>query len=120
MLETALDYGITEFDFWEMTVAEVNRAVQSSLRVRKIEAQEKAAFDYTLAALIGKYVSIIISGKGEQPTIEQAYPEIFKDFKKEEEEEIQRRRDEISALRFELFAQSYNKSFNKGVQKIDE
>lgn len=37
-LDNALDYGITEFDFWNMTLAELERAIESKRRVKKIEA----------------------------------------------------------------------------------
>ena len=42
MLEDALDYGITEEQFWDMTFAEIKRAVDSKIRVMKREAREKA------------------------------------------------------------------------------
>ena len=40
MLDTALDYGITEEKFWDMTFAEIERAIKSANRVRKLQAQE--------------------------------------------------------------------------------
>lgn len=52
-LETALDEGIKEQEFWNMTLAEVIRAVESNRRVYKQKAQEKASYDYILADLIG-------------------------------------------------------------------
>ena len=39
-LETALDYGISEFDFWNMTLAELDRAIASKRRMEKIRAQD--------------------------------------------------------------------------------
>lgn len=94
-----------------MTVGEVNRAVASRNRLSKIEAQEKATYDYILGTLIVKGVSITLGSKEHFPTIEQAYPGIFDDIKKEQEDKQQITKDELSALRFRQFAQSYNKKF---------
>jgi hypothetical protein len=45
-LMIALDCGITEEYFWNMTIAEINRRIESYNRIKKQEAKEKAAFDY--------------------------------------------------------------------------
>ena len=42
MLNNALDYGISEHDFWNMTFAELDRLVASKKRMEKYEAKEKA------------------------------------------------------------------------------
>lgn len=91
-----------------MTVAEVYRYIQSRNRVRKIEAQEKATYDYILANLITKGVSLTLGGKGTFPKITEAYPNIFDDIEKEQEEKIQEQKTNISVLRFKQFAQSHN------------
>ena len=44
-LDNALDYGISEHDFWDMTIAELTRAIASKKRIQKQQAQEKASFD---------------------------------------------------------------------------
>ena len=83
MLENALDYGLSEFDFWDMTISEVNRYVQSRIRVLNIKQKQKANFDYTLANLIGRNISIVLGGKEKLPPIEEVYPNIFAEEKKE-------------------------------------
>ena len=121
LFERALDFGITELDFWEMTPGEVNRSIQSKIRVRKIETQERASYDYILANLIIKGVNLSLGGKGTFPAIEEAYPGIFDDQVKARNEEIQEQKMILSALRFKQFAQSYNSNFNKEVpKKINE
>ena len=116
LLINSLDWGISEFDFWEMTPAEIERAVQSKARVRKIESQEKASYDYILANLIGKYVSIVLGSKEAFPQIDEVYPDLFKDMAQEQKEKIEEQKMELSALRFKQFAQSYNTNFkNKEV-----
>ena len=101
-----------------MTPGEVNRFIESKNRVRKIETQEKASYDYILAGLIVKGVSITLGDKSSYPTIQEAYPSIFDDIAKEQEEKIQEQRMNLSTLRFKQFAQSYNERLkNKEVPK---
>lgn len=101
-----------------MTPGEVTREIESKERVKKIESQEKASFDYLQAGLIGKYISVILDGKGSIPPIEEVYTGLFDDVIQQQQEERQRKQDELSALRFRQFAQSYNnKRKNKEVPK---
>ena len=111
LLDMALDIGIAEADFWVMTPGEVSRAIQSYNRLTMRQARDKASFDYIQAQLIIKGVSIILSGKGQMPTIQETYPELFEEVIREQEEKIQERKDELSALRFKMFAQSHNNKF---------
>lgn len=99
-----------------MTLAELIRLVESKKRVQLLQAKEKALYDYTLADLIGRSVARVYSSANNYPTIADAYPSLFS--AEEVEEEIQTRKDELSALRFKQFAQSYNKQF-KEVAKIE-
>jgi hypothetical protein len=111
LLDNSLDYGIKEFDFWEMTPAEIDRYIKSRNRVRKIEAQQRASFDYILASLISKGTAIIMGSKESFPTVEEAYPDLFSDLQKKREEKIIQQKMNLSALRFKQFAQSYNSKF---------
>lgn len=120
LLSSALDFGISEMDFWEMTPGEVDRSIQSKIRVRKIETQERASYDYILANLIVKGVNLSLGGKGEFPSIEEAYPGIFDDRIAARNEEIQEQKMNLSALRFKQFAQSYNRKFKEVPKKINE
>ena len=103
-LETALDCGITEKDYWEMTLAEAIRAVESRKRVLKAEAQEKASFDYILADLIGRSISRIHSAANKMPPLYTMYPSLFDAEILEEQQ--QQKKDELSAMRFKQFAQA--------------
>lgn len=116
-LDIALDYGISEHDFWEMTIAELERAINSKKRVQKREAQERASFDYILADLVGRSISRIYNSTNNIPSISEVYPTLFDS--KEYEEAKSVKQDELSALRFRQFAQSFNKRF-KGVSNKDE
>jgi hypothetical protein len=114
-LECALDYGISEADFWEMSIAELERAVRSRRRNEKARAQEKASFDYILADLVGKSIARIYSSSNNIPEIAEVYPSLFDT--QEVAEKKQEKKMELSALRFKQFAQSYNNRFNKVVAK---
>jgi hypothetical protein len=80
----------------------------------KRREQRKASFDYILADLIGRSVARVHNSSNKMPTLAEAYPTLFD--KEAEEEEIQKKKDELSALRFRQFAQSYNKKL-MGVSK---
>lgn len=99
-----------------MTLAEVNRAANSKIRMTKIEDEKRASFDYILADLIGRSVSRIYSSSSKMPSLSEAYPSLFS--KEEEEKTIQQKKNELSALRFKQFANSYNNRFNKEVAKV--
>ena len=107
LLDNALDFGITEFDFWNMTLAEIQRAVNSRARVRQFEEKQRASFDWILADLIGKSVARIYSSSNKMPSLAEAYPSIFS--KDAEAEELQKKKDELSAIRFRQFAETFNK-----------
>jgi hypothetical protein len=99
-----------------MTFAEIHRAVDSKIRVRRLEAQEKASYDYILAQLIAKGVSQVLGDKSKYPTIEEVYPGLFDDVIEEKKAQVEERKMNLSALRFKQFAQSYNDSLkNKEV-----
>jgi hypothetical protein len=86
-----------------MTFAEIERAIASKQRQEK----RKAELDYVLADLIGRSVARIYNSNNKMPTLSEAYPNLFD--KAAEEEAIQKKKDNLSALRFKQFATSYNK-----------
>lgn len=106
--------GISEFDFWNMTLAELERAMKSKQRIKKQEAQQKASFDYILADLIGRSVGRVYSSSTHIPDISEAYPTLFNS--KELEEQKAAKKAELSALRFRQFANNFNKQFNGGAE----
>lgn len=106
--------GISEHDFYNMTFAELERAMKSKKRVMKLEAQERASFDYILADLVGRSIARVYSSANTYPEISAVYPALF------DNEEIQEKKAEkkleLSALRFKQFAESYNKKFKEGAK----
>ncbi len=109
MLDNALDLGITEFEFWNMTLAELNRLSSSKVRVYKREAQERATYDYISAALIGRAIARTMSNGVEFPELHEVYPSLFDGEAREIQKQEQK--DQLSALRFKQFAQFHNQKF---------
>lgn len=102
-----------------MTIAELERAIASKRRVQKLQAQEKASFDYIMADLIGRSIARIQSSANRMPEIGEVYPSLFDS--EEIKQKKQEKQAELSVLRFKLFAESYNKRFKqKGVSKLNE
>ena len=104
--------GITENEFWEMTMAELQRALASRKRVALEQARQKANYDYILADLIGRSIGRIYSSSTRIPDISEVYPTLFDTA--EVAEARAAKQAELSALRFKQFADSYNKRFLGG------
>lgn len=117
-LDTALDNGITEAEFWDMTIIELNRAIESRERVKIAQQKEKAIFDYNLADLIGRSISRLYSATATMPDISTVYPTLFDS--QEIKEQRQEKLNELSAIRFRQFAQSFNKQLKEVAKDNDE
>lgn len=83
LLQPAINVGLNEFDFWEMTVAEIERYLEGALWRIKTKAQ----FDYSLANLFGASISRLLDSNAEFPPIYQVYPHLFEEEKVEEEKQ---------------------------------
>lgn len=94
-----------------MTIAELERAFQSKRRIQEAKEKEKAVYDYILADLIGRSMARLHSSTNKMPDISDAYPWLFDS--EEIQEKKQEKKDELSALRFKLFAQSHNQKFSE-------
>lgn len=100
-----------------MTIGEVYRHITAKEKRRKIEAQEKASYDYMLASLITKGFCIAMGSKEAFPAIEEVYPEIFAEVMEERKRKIEEKKAELFALRFKQFANFHNNKINKEVAK---
>lgn len=114
-LYTSLDWGITENVFWDMTLPELKRQIESFARQKKTRQQEQASFDYILADAIGRSVARIYSNSATMPDISELYPTLFDS--QELQERKKQKQAELSALRFRQFAASYNKKFKEVAKK---
>lgn len=116
-LANALDIGLREHEFWDMTFTELENYFESRRRVMKQEAQERATYDYILGDLIGRSIARIYNANNEYPKVYEAYPSIFN---KEEMEQAEfNRRMELSALKLQEFTKSFNKRFKKKEVELD-
>jgi hypothetical protein len=98
-----------------MTLAELNRAIESKQRMKTLADKERATFDYTLAELIGRSISRIYSSSARYPDISEVYPSLFDSV--EIQEQKQEQKDKLSALRFRQFAQAHNNKMSEEVDK---
>jgi len=110
-LEAALDFGISESEFWQMTFAELDRYIESRKRVKAREEKEKASFDYILADLIGRSIARVYNSANKMPDISAVYPTIFTP--EEVKEKQQEKKQELSVLRFKQFAALHNNKFSE-------
>lgn len=108
-----MECGITEIAFWDMTLAELVRAIESWQRIEKRKAQEKASYDYILAALIGRNVASYFAEGVSIPEISEVYSHLFQEQADTKEQEKLNAKNELSALRFKMFAKAYNDTFKK-------
>lgn len=105
MLQTALDIGVPEREFWDMTLGEIGRVIESHNRREQQRMKERAAWDYRLAELIGSSVSRLFGGK--YPPIQDAYPGLF--------EAADRRQDwRVAKERLLAYATQHNKKRKEG------
>ena len=95
-----------------MTIAELERAIESKKRQQRLEAQEQASLDYILADLIGRSIARLYSSNATYPDISEVYPALFDN--KTIEEVKSEKKAELSAIRFKQFAKIHNDRFNGG------
>lgn len=103
--------GLTEWQFWDMTIAELNRHAESYQRVQKRQAQEKAFADYRLADLIGYSMARIYSSDAKYPEIYDVYPAIF------DKDAIEEARESERNKRTNEWLCEFAKSFKKSKMK---
>lgn len=96
-----------------MTLAEVKRAIESKLRVKKAEAQEQASFDYILGNLIGASVACVLSNEAKYPPIEEVYSSLFAEEAKKKEEIKLDAKTQLSIARLKQYATFHNKKLKE-------
>lgn len=97
-----MDCGLTENEFWSMSLDEVIRFMQSYSRKKSIQQKEVLTYLHTLADLAG--ISMVRFHKQgfEFPSREKVWPDIFID------DAYKERVKRDSAQRFLAFAHAYN------------
>lgn len=115
--DNSLVAGISEAEFWEMTVGEAVRACDAYTDRRK----DMAYFAYTNAMAIGGFIASMFSS-GSPPTISEIYPELFPEEEQEEvKQEIEREiRMTRSEANFIKFATAYNQRYEANGNRKSE
>lgn len=111
LLQPAINVGLDESSFWEMTLAEIQRYIKGA----EWRMRTKAQYDYMLANLIGVSVGRIMSNEIQFPPIEEVYTNLFD---KPDEEEVAAKEEEVAIInstnRFMEFALKHNAMKKKG------
>ena len=94
-----------------MTLAEIERFMQSFKRREDRRLREKAMFDYKLAELIGLSCGRFWAKNLQYPEIFEAYPNIYQ--KEEVLEQREKARMEKSIERLKEFVKQHNKQFEE-------
>ena len=83
----ALQYGISIFDYWNMTIKEINQFIKSIQLIEKQKIQEI----YLQASLQANFVGYILNGK-QIPPIQNVFPEMYQELI----EQDQKRQQELA------------------------
>lgn len=87
LLPFALQYGLTVFDFWNMTIKEINQFIKS---IQQREKQNRQNI-YLQASLQANFVGYILNGK-QIPPIQNVFPEMYQELI----EQDQKRQQELA------------------------
>lgn len=101
-----------------MSLAEINRQVDSFNRVYKNKLRERAVMDYKLADLICISVSRLMSSENNMPQFYEVYSDLLE--KEGVEQMKQEQLDKLSVARFMTYAAAHNLKFKGGQRKNDE
>lgn len=114
-LENALELGISEREFWQMTIGELARAMAAIKRRRRADQIERATFDFRQAQAVGHFFAATLNKKNKPPKIEDLYPELFDndEFRAARDQ----RRAEAWAQQFKAFMTASDKRISEGGAK---
>lgn len=95
-----------------MTLAEIDRAIESKQRVLTLNQKQQASFIYTLADLIGFSVARIHNSNNKMPPISEVFPQYFNS--EEEQERIEKNKIERFKAQLMQFSNSHNSKMRGG------
>lgn len=106
--------GLLESQFWDMTVAEIQRHIEGYVWRLKTQAQ----LNYSLADLIGISVGRLLDSSVKYPTMAEAYPNLFE--KELEQQKLEEEATTKAVNNFLARAQAINKAKRKtgGEQQV--
>lgn len=79
MLPTALGYGVSVEQYWDMTVDEINMFLEGKMDYEKRQMQNRAIMDWTQSNLLMSQLSNMMSSKKDRQEIDfyDFYGELF-------------------------------------------
>lgn len=101
-MPSVLLMGFTVFDYWEMTLGEINALLLGRRKQLEDEAKEKLMLDYHLAANVAAFVNLGLNGKP-IPSFFELYPNLIEEEPQEDKGWILYKEQLID------FANSHNK-----------
>ena len=110
MRKGALIAGVSETDFWDMTVGEAVRACDAFMERRR----DSAYFAYTNAMTVGLFVGSMFSPR-QPPKLHDIFPDLFE----EDEEREEEARTDASVANFMKFADYFNQRVQNGNGKSE-
>ena len=102
-LKRMAQYGLTEEQFYNLTLGEVRRMAESFHLQQRERLKEQAEMDYIQAGLITSNISSILSDKNKAPLLEEVYGHLYTEDEKEkmkatrEKHQQERMRQELQA-----------------------
>lgn len=76
--------GISVFEFWDLTISEINLIIKTFQKQEEDKAKEILSTNYNQACLISMFVLNGMNGKP-NPSIQELYPNMFADSQPKEE-----------------------------------
>lgn len=102
-LKRMSQYGLTEEQFYHLTIGEIRRLAESYYLNQRERLKEQAEMDYIQARVIASNISSILSDKNKPPLLEEVYGHLFTEDEIEkmktsrEEQRQERTRQELEA-----------------------
>lgn len=110
LLQQCMSIGMREEDFYNSTLSQITRYVESHTEHQKNQLKEKAYFDYLLASLIRTVVDGLMDRRVKFPTLEKAYPFVAENDAKEVDESWEMEKQHLKLIEW---ANQMNSKFEK-------
>lgn len=123
-LKKSIQFGLTEKQFYSMTLAEVIRFSESIEPQRIRQLKEQALMDYTHAELIALNVGCLLSKKAKVPMMEDVYAHLYTDdelqkMKASREEHKQQQATQTMKFGMLAWVEAMNAKNNRGKDTAD-
>lgn len=110
LLGQCMSIGMKENEFYELTLDQITRYVESYTKQQENKYQDQAFFDYQLANLIRIAIGGLIDKKVSFPALEKAYPFVKGTYEKEVDEQWEM---EVQRIKLREWAEQMNQKMTK-------